>query len=265
MIDTHAHLTNAQLHDNIQQFLEQATSAGVKGILTVGTSLEDSLRCVELASRFDPIRAAVGIHPNHCHEAQAGDWAEIVRISVDPRVVALGETGLDRYWHDCPWEVQLDYFRRHIALSRRTGLPVVIHTRDCADEMLEVLRKESKIGGFPGVMHAFSASPQIAQGCIDLGLYISFAGTLTFKNAAEIQSVAKLIPADRLLVETDCPYLTPHPFRGQRPNHPAMVGHTLEKLAELRDIASLDLAAQTTQNAHRLFNRWHTTMPSQLT
>lgn len=263
MIDSHAHLTNAQLLASVESFLDQATSAGVQGILTVGTSLEDSRRCLELAARYDRIRAAVGIHPNHCHEVQNGDWQEIVRLSGAPGVVALGETGLDLYWDDCPWEVQLDYFRRHINLSRQTGLPVVIHMRDCADEMLDVLREETEIGPFPGVMHAFSASPEIARGCLDLGMYISFAGTLTFKNAADIQSVARLIPGERLLIETDCPYLTPHPCRGQRPNHPAMVRHTLEKLAELRAVSPHELATETTQNAYRLFNRWHTSIPSQ--
>ncbi|MBX3421231.1 MAG: TatD family hydrolase [Pirellulaceae bacterium] len=256
IIDTHAHLTNPQLMRDIDGYLQQAHQAQVQGILCVGTTLEDSRRCVDLARNYQQLRAAVGIHPNNCHQAESGDWRMIVELCGDPRVVALGETGLDRYWDDCPWEVQLDYFGRHIELSRQTGLPLVIHTRDCGDEALQILREAAQHGSFTGVMHSFSGSWEVAKGCLELGLYISFAGMITFKNAGPLGQVARQIPDDRILVETDSPYLTPHPYRGQRPNHPALVTHTLLSLAELRGVSPALLAEQTTGNAHRLFNRW---------
>lgn len=256
LVDTHAHLTHPQLMENIDDIVHKASESGLIGILCVGTTLEDSIRCVDLASRFSLIRAAVGLHPNNCCLAQADDWQQIVALSRQPGVVALGETGLDRYWDDCPWDIQVDYFRRHIRLARETGLPVVIHTRDCAEEMLEILRKEAQDGPFRGVMHSFTGTKEVAQGCLELGLYISFAGMITFKNSTELRAVASEVPIDRLLVETDSPYLTPHPYRGHRPNRPDLVKHTLHSLAELLEVPSDDLARRTTENASRLFQCW---------
>ncbi len=256
IIDTHAHLTDASLLGDIEQFLEQAQRAGVRSVLSIGTTLESSQGCVELAERFPSVRASVGLHPNNCCRAAAGDWQAICDLAQHPRVAALGETGLDRHWDDCPWEVQVDFFRRHLALSRTTGLPVVIHTRDCAEETLEILREESQQGPLLGVMHSFTGPQGVAQGCLELGLYISFAGMVTYKNADEIRDIAKSVPAERILVETDSPYLTPHPLRGQRPNHPALVAHTLKQLAELRGVTTEVLAQQTCDNAQRLFGPW---------
>ena len=257
IIDTHAHLTDASLMADIEKFLELATAAGVRAMLSIGTTLDSSRGCVALAESFSAIRAAVGLHPNNCCRAAAGDWAAIRELCQHPRVAALGETGLDRHWDDCPWEVQVDYFRRHLALSRETELPVVIHTRECAEETLDILRQESKLGPLRGVMHSFTGPALVAEGCLELGLYISFAGMVTYKNAAEIREIARDIPAERILVETDSPYLTPHPLRGKRPNHPALVTHTLEQLAELRGVSKATLAEQTTRNAERLFGKWN--------
>jgi TatD DNase family protein len=256
LIDTHAHLTHPSLLERIDDFLMQAREVGLVGILTVGTTLEDSEGCVALAKRFDWVRAAVGLHPNNCCQSEPEDWQRIIDLCSNPEVVAIGETGLDRYWDDCPWETQVDYFRRHIRLSRETGLPIVIHTRDCAEETLEILQREAEGRSLQGVMHSFTGSIQVAQGCLELGLYISFAGMATFKNAAEIRQVAARIPRDRILIETDSPYLTPHPFRGQRPNHPALVKYTCASLAELRQVEPVELAVQTTENARRLFHCW---------
>jgi TatD DNase family protein len=256
VIDTHAHLTEASLSADLERFLAEAEQAGVTGILTVGTTLETSQQAVALAERFPSIRAAVGLHPNNCCQAEAGDWMAIEQLCLHPRVAALGETGLDSYWDDCPWAVQVDYFRRHLALSRQTGLPVVIHTRDCAEPMVELLEAEASLGPLRGVMHAYTATWPIAERCLALGLYISFAGMLTYKNAADIRAVAAQVPEDRLLVETDSPYLTPHPHRGQRPNHSALVVHTLKCLAEVRHVAYNHLAERTTDNAQRLFGGW---------
>jgi TatD DNase family protein len=256
IIDTHAHLTDDRFRQEFESFLAQAKAADVLGMLSVGTTLESSRQCIELAERFSEIRAAVGIHPNNCCQASVDDWAGIESMCKHPRVAALGETGLDRYWDDCPWDVQVDYFRRHLALSRLTNLPVVIHTRDCAEETLEILREESTQGPIAGVMHSFTGPQMVADGCLELGLYISFAGMVTFKNGEEIRKIAKSVPSDRILVETDSPYLTPEPYRGKRPNHPALVAHTLAAIAALRGVSATDFAQQTTENAQRLFGSW---------
>lgn len=256
IIDTHAHLTDPSLLGDIEQYLELAQAAGVRSVLTVGTTLQSSLGCVELAERFPNVRASVGLHPNNCCRAAEGDWQAICDLAQHPRVAALGETGLDKHWDDCPWEVQVEFFRQHLALSRVAGKPVVVHTRDCAEETLEVLRQEIQHGPVQGVMHSFTGPQSVADGCLELGLYISFAGMVTYKNAAEIRDIAKTIPAERILVETDSPYLTPHPLRGKRPNHPALVAHTLRQLADVRGVSPDVLAEQTSDNARRLFGAW---------
>ena len=260
IIDTHAHLTDPSLLTDIEKYLELARAAGVAKVLTVGTTLASSRGCVELAERFANVRASVGLHPNNCCQAAAGDWEAIEALAQHPRVAAVGETGLDRHWDDCPWDVQVDFFRRHLDLSRSSLLPVVIHTRDCAEETLEVLRDEARgatqVGPLRGVMHSFTGPQSVADGCLELGLYISFAGMLTYKNAEEIRDIARTIPTDRILVETDSPYLTPHPLRGKRPNHPALVAYTLTQLATVRGVSPGLLAEQTTANAQRLFGEW---------
>ena len=256
IVDTHAHLTDSNFENCLDDYLDQARAAGVGAILSVGTTLASSRQCVALAERYPMIRASVGIHPNHCHEASAGDWGEVERLCSHPRVAALGETGLDRYWDDCPWDVQVDYFRRHIRLGQSTRLPIVVHTRESAQETLDVLRAEASSESIRGVMHSFTGPMEVAEGCLELGLYLSFAGMVTFKNAPEIREIARATPDDRILVETDSPYLTPHPFRGKRPNHPALVVHTATLLSELRGVSLDDFSRQTTENAQRLFSEW---------
>lgn len=237
--------------------LAEAAAAGVHAILAVGTNVHSSRACLELAQRYDAVRASVGIHPNYCAAAAAGDFQQITELARAPRVAAIGETGLDRHWDDSPWELQVANFLQHIELSRTTGHPLVIHTRDCAEETLQIMRDEARQAGpFRAVMHSFTGPQAVADGCLELGLYISFAGMLTYKNAADLREIARTIPADRVLVETDCPYLTPHPFRGQRPNRPALVVHTLSCLADIRGVSVAELAAQTTRNAEDLFGKW---------
>ncbi|MEZ6136345.1 MAG: TatD family hydrolase [Pirellulaceae bacterium] len=256
IIDTHAHLTDESFAEKLPDYLAEAQRADVLCVLTVGTTLASSRACIALAEKHSEIRAAVGLHPNNCCQASEGDWQEIVELCQHPRVAALGETGLDRHWDDCPWDVQVEYFRRHLALSRKTALPVVIHTRECAEETLDILKSEAALGPLRGVMHSFTGPQAVADGCMELGLYISFAGMVTYKNAAEIREIARSIPGDRILVETDSPYLTPHPHRGKRPNHPALVTHTLAHIAEVRDETVAQLARQTTENAQRLLGLW---------
>lgn len=258
IVDTHAHLTDAHLLPTIDDFLQAARLVGVEKVISIGTTLETSRQCVELAIRFPhAVRACVGLHPNNCCTADDADWGEIESLSGHSGVVALGETGLDRHWDDCPWDIQVDYFRKHMRLGRQTKLPLVIHTRDCAEETLQVLREDfAQHGPLRGVMHSFTGPQAVADGCLEIGLYISFAGMVTYKNAQDIRDIARSVPANRILVETDSPYLTPHPHRGRRPNHPAMVVHTLELLAQLRGVTADQLAQQTTDNARELFGVW---------
>lgn len=257
IIDTHAHLTDPSLLSQLEHVLGEAQAADVCAVLAVATDLASSRACLELAEKHRAVRSTAGIHPNYCAQAQAGDFETLCQLATHPRVAAIGETGLDRHWDDSPWETQLASFIQHIELARRLDKPLVIHTRDCAEEMLALLQQQTDAGGpFRAVMHSFTGPQAVADGCLELGFYISFAGMLTYKNAADLREIAATIPLDRLLVETDCPYLTPHPFRGQRPNRPALVVHTLTCLADIHRMLPADMAAQTSQNAEKLFGSW---------
>jgi TatD DNase family protein len=256
LYDTHAHLSDDHLSNDIPGVIERARQANVTRILAVGTTAESSTACQCLAQEYpQTIRSSAGIHPNHAGECQPGDWDRILALSEETEVVALGETGLDLYWKDCPLPLQQDYFDRHIRLSQQTGLPLVIHQRETAQEILAMLREARQREELRGVMHSFTGTREEAAEFVELGLHISFAGMLTFKKSDDLRAVAASVPANRLLVETDSPYLTPHPFRGQRPNEPRLVVHTAECLAEVRGLALGDLAALTTANALRLFAR----------
>jgi TatD DNase family protein len=255
LFDTHAHLADEQLLPDAAAVIERARQAGVTRILTIGTEVESTRACIELAAAHDGLFASAGIHPNHVAQVQAGDWDEIVHLAKSPEVVALGETGLDLYWKDTPLDAQQDYFDRHIRLSQETGLPLVIHQRESAAEILLMLQEARQRGPLSGVMHSFAGTGEQAAEFLALGMHISFAGMVTFKKSDDLRAVARMIPAERLLVETDSPYLSPEPFRGKRPNEPARVVHTAECLARERDLPLADLAAQTTANALALFTR----------
>ena len=171
------------------------------------------------------VSAAVGIQPNYVAEAAAGDWDQVVRLAEANKVVALGETGLDRYWDYTPFSVQEDYFDRHLRLSQQTSLPFIVHMRECGDDILRMLTEARRRGELQGVMHSFTGDAELANACLELGLYISFAGMVTFKKSAALRSVATQIPADRILIETDAPYLSPHPKRSPQPGHrPSQMG-----------------------------------------
>ncbi|MBL8892728.1 MAG: TatD family hydrolase [Planctomycetaceae bacterium] len=251
--DTHAHLGYAELRAELPRYLELAAAAGVTRMIAVGTDLCSSQVCLDLCDRHSNLWASVGIHPNESAKAGADDWREICSLATHPKVVALGETGLDLYWKDAPLEVQQANFRRHLEHSIATGLPVIIHSRDCDAEILMALGEFASRTPLAGVMHSFTGSWETAEKCLELGLYISFAGMATYKNAENIRSVAARVPANRILVETDCPFLAPHPQRGQRPNHPAMVVHTGRCLAIARQESERSFAAATTDNAKQLF------------
>ncbi len=260
--DTHAHLADSELHAKLESILAQSVAYSVKRILCVSVDA-DSLDSIERIHRETEtmtlakpsIWSSVGIHPNYAQQEKPGDWEKIVAKSNDACVCALGETGLDKYWDDCPFDIQIANFRRHWELSRATGLPVIIHSRDCDMEMLEILREEHRQGPLRGVMHSFCSNYEVAMECISMGLYISFSGMLTYKKNDALRDIASRLPIDRLLVETDAPYLSPEPKRGQRPNEPANVAYTGRVLAQMRGHCESDMAKITTENALRLFSR----------
>jgi TatD DNase family protein len=255
LIDTHAHLDDPRFADDLPAVLARAADVGVARVLTIGIDRATSVAALELARRFPAqLAAVVGIQPNHAAEAAPGDWEEIVRFAADPQVVAVGETGLDRYWDRAPFPLQEEFFARHLELARELGKPVVIHCREAEADTVRVLRAASeRHGPVRGVMHSFSGDAETARACLALGLHLSFAGMATYKNAEALRAVARDVPADRLLVETDSPYLAPVPVRGQR-NEPAFVAHTAARLAEVRGVPLAELAEATTRNARALFN-----------
>jgi TatD DNase family protein len=251
LFDTHCHLDQPEFDADRDAAIDRAAAAGVRQMLAVGITADTSRAAVDLAARRSEVYAAVGMQPNYCGQAQPADWDCVLELVGQPRVVALGETGLDRYWDYTPWPVQQDYFDRHLRLSQQTGLPFVVHSRDCDEEILVMLREARQRGPLTGVMHSFTGVAGTAAECIELGLHISFAGMVTYKKSQTLRDVAKTIPAERILIETDSPYLSPHPLRGKR-NEPAHLVHTAACLAEVRGVPLQDFCRLTTQNARRL-------------
>jgi TatD DNase family protein len=250
--DSHAHLNQPDFDVDRDDVIARAQAAGVAEIVTVGYSVVSSRQSIEIAARYPGVFAAVGIQPNDTIHAAADDWDQIVALASTSGVVAVGETGLDRYWDTSPLPLQQDYFDRHLRLSQKMGLPFIVHTRESDAEVLEMLRAARQRGSLSGVMHSFTGTAETAAECVALGLYISFAGMVTFKKSDALRAVAATVPADRILIETDSPYLSPHPRRGKR-NEPAHVRHTAECLAAARGVDVTEFAEQTTANARALF------------
>jgi TatD DNase family protein len=253
LIDTHAHLDDERFRDDLPAVLDRAAAAGVAAVLAIATTAPSSNDCVALAGRHALLVASVGIQPNHVAEAAPTAWDEVAALVTRPKVVAVGETGLDRHWDYTPFARQEDYFARHLDLARRHGLAVVIHCREAEADVVRMLRADyDRHGPVRGVMHSFTGDAATAAACLAMGLYISFAGMVTYKNAGDLREVARGVPLDRLLVETDSPYLAPVPVRGQR-NEPANVRHTARCLANVHGIEVDVVAAATTRNARALF------------
>jgi TatD DNase family protein len=252
LIDTHAHLDSDDFDADRAAVIERATAAGVERIVAMSVTAESSAAVVRLAAENEAVYAAVGIHPNYTAEAKPDDWNRVVALVGQPKVVALGETGLDRFRDHAPFSLQQEYFDRHIRLSQERGLPFIVHMRQCEVDVLEMLRAKCRRGPIAGVMHSFTGDAAMAAECVALGMYISFAGMVTYKNSDALRAVAATIQADRVLVETDSPYLAPEPLRGKR-NEPANVVHTAACIAAVRGQSVEEFAAQTTANARRLF------------
>ncbi|MEL6179523.1 MAG: TatD family hydrolase [Myxococcota bacterium] len=254
LFDTHAHLDAARLASDLDAVLERARDAGVAQIVTIGASrgMDSNRRALELAQTHDWIWATVGIHPHEADLATDEVIAQIEAMATDHgRVVAIGETGLDYHYDRSPREVQRSVFRRFVQMARALERPVVIHTREAEEDTVAILKEEGA-DQCGGVLHCFSGTRWLAEQALELGFYISFSGIVTFRSAREVQEVAQMVPDDRILVETDCPYLAPTPRRGKR-NEPAYVAHTLRHVAQLRDVPAEALALQTTANAQAFY------------
>ncbi len=255
LFDTHLHLDDEQFDGQRDTIVQRAVEAGVQAMVTVGTTAASSQKCLELARQYEPLQAAVGIQPNYCAEAGEEDWDRVVLLASEPGVVAIGETGLDRFRDYTPFELQQDYFDRHLRLSQQSGLPFIVHMRDSGQEILEMLREAHKRGPLRGVMHSFTGDLPLLQECLELGMFISFAGMVTYRKSEELRSVAESVPDDRLVIETDAPWLSPHPCRGQRPNEPALLVHTASCLAEVRNMEIAGFSELVSCNAEQFFER----------
>jgi len=251
LIDSHCHLDFPELAADRAGVLARAHENGVGAMVTISTRVKrfDEIRAI--AEENDAVWCSVGTHPHHAHEELDVQVDDLVRLSQHPRCVAIGEVGLDYHYEGDPM-AQATGFRRHIAAARETGLPLVIHARDADEDVAAILEDETGRGAFPFVLHCFSSGIDLARRGLALGGYVSFSGILTFKNAPIIQEVARTAPADRILVETDAPYLAPSPHRGKS-NEPSFVRHTAEKLAELRGVSLDEIGRVTTENFFRLF------------
>ena len=254
LVDSHCHLDFPSLRNDLDGVIELAMAAGIGTIVTICTRVEQFPKILEIAERFEHIYCSVGLHPHDAAEEQNLTTARLVELAAHDKVVGIGETGLDYYYNKSPHDIQAQMFRRHIAASRELQMPLIVHSRAADEEMVEILQGESSNGAFPGVLHCFSSGPQLAQAALELGFYISFSGILTFKNAQAVRDIAAEVPLDRLLVETDAPYLAPAPHRG-KDNEPAYVAHTAARLAEMCDLSMAEITRQTTENFQRLFNK----------
>ena len=255
LIDTHAHLDYPHLADQLDNVLERANDAGVKQIISIGVKLSTADAPKAIAEAHDHIWCSVGIHPHEAENEPLSCDVDAIKQAADhPKCVAIGEAGLDYFYDNAPRERQALSLRAQIQVARELDLPIIIHSRDADEDMAAILEDEYQKGAYRGVLHCFSSGAALAERALAIGFYVSFSGIVTFKSATELQAIAKQIPRDRLLVETDAPYLAPVPMRGKK-NEPAFTRYTAEYLAELRDISVEELAEITTQNAQNLFTK----------
>ncbi len=254
LVDHHCHLDFPQFAPERDAVVARAKVAGVGVIVTISTRIRRLPELLALTDAYPNVFCSVGTHPHNAHEELDIPLEEIVRLSSHPKVVAIGEAGLDYFYQKSPKEAQEEGFRRHIAAARVTGLPLEIHTRDADDDTIRILEDEHAKGPFPALLHCYTGGAALARRAVELGLYVSFTGVITFKKSEALRAIAAQVPLNRLLVETDAPYLAPDPFRGKT-NEPAYVVHTARTLAEVKGITQEQIAAATTENFFRLFTK----------
>lgn len=252
LFDTHAHINADQFQEDVDEVIQRAKDAGVSYIVVVGFDEKTIRGAMKLAEQYEFIYASVGWHPVDAIDMTDEHLQWLEELAAHPKVVALGEMGLDYHWDKSPKDVQKEVFRKQIRLAKKVKLPIIIHNREASQDIVDILKEEDaqEVGG---IMHCFSGSVEIAKLCLDMNFHISLGGPVTFKNAKKPKEVAKAVPLERLLIETDCPYLAPHPYRGKR-NEPAYVKLVAEKIAEIKEISIEELGKITTENAKKLFN-----------
>jgi TatD DNase family protein len=256
LIDTHCHLTFEQYAGNIEAVVERSKAAGVTGWVTIGTNTQENRKAVELAGRFENMYATVGIHPHYAKDVTADDFAEMKRLAENEKVVAIGETGLDFHYNFSKQNDQKRVFAEQLEIARQTNLPVVVHSREAFDDTIEILEQfGSDVKRV--VFHCFGGSAEQARIVIEKGFYISFTGAVTFRNAENIREAAAIVPPDRLMVETDCPYMSPEPMRKQKINEPALMIHTARFLAQLKEMDFADFVDSVTAVSRNFFDLPH--------
>ncbi len=254
IVDSHCHLDFPDFVEDFDAVLARADESGVKVMQTICTRMREFHKIHAIAQKYENIYCSVGVHPNNVGEDALVTVEELLAAAQNPKVIGLGETGLDYHYERASRDLQVESFRRHIEAGRRTGLPLIIHTREADEDTVAILKEETAKGSFPFLIHCFTSTQWLAEESIKLGGYVSLSGILTFKNAKDIQESARILPLDRLLVETDAPYLAPVPMRSKR-NEPAFTRHVCEYLAQLKDVSVERCAAQTTDNFFRLFKK----------
>jgi TatD DNase family protein len=252
LVDSHCHLDFPDFADELDAVVARARAAGIERLVTISTRVRRQAAVLAIAERFPEVYCSIGTHPHYAHEEADISLAELAAGSRAEKVVAIGEAGLDYHYDNSPRETQERGFRTHIAAARETGLPLVIHSREADDDTARILEEEMGKGAFGAVLHCFTGGRELARRAVALGHFISFTGILTFKNSGALRAIAAELPADRILVETDAPYLAPGKYRGKR-NEPAFVLETAKILAEVRGVSFDTIAAQTTANFYRLF------------
>jgi TatD DNase family protein len=254
LVDSHCHLDFPDYEGTVDAVVARARAAGIGTCLTIGTELKRFAGVCAVAERFPDIWCSVGVHPHESEKELLDTPKALIEAAAHPKVVGIGETGLDYYYEHSPRDPQRQNFRAHISAARHTGLPVIVHTRDADDDTIAILEDEMTKGTFTGLIHCFTGTKRLADAALALGMYISVSGIATFKNSAALRDVIATVPLDRLLVETDAPFLAPVPHRGKT-NEPAFVVHTAALLAGLKDISPEELATATTDNFFRLFRK----------
>jgi TatD DNase family protein len=252
LVDSHCHLDFPDFAAELDAIMARAQAAGVGHMVTISTRVRRHAQVLAIAERFPNVTCSVGTHPHHAHEELDITVADLVERARHPKIVAIGEAGLDYHYDNSPRAAQEQGFRTHIAAARATGLPLVIHAREADDHVARILEEETGQGAFPAVLHCFTGGPELARRALALGASISFTGIVTFKNSADLREIARSVPADRFLVETDAPYLAPLPYRGKR-NEPAYVVEVAKVLAQVRGVSFEEICRQTTENFFRLF------------
>jgi len=254
LVDSHCHLDFPDFASELDAVVARAQAASVGRMVTISTRVKRHAQLLAIAERFPAVTCSVGTHPHHAHEELDVTAEELIARAQHPKVVAIGEAGLDYHYDNSPRDAQEQGFRTHIAAARATGLPLVIHAREADDDTARILEEESRKGAFPAVLHCYTGGPDLARRALALGHFISFTGIVTFKNSAALREIAKSVPADRFLVETDAPYLAPLPYRGKR-NEPAYVVEVAKVLAEVRGMTLEELSRRSTENFFKLFSK----------